>query len=183
MSGRLPGVVAADERDDGGPAVRDRAGTARGARENAARPVEVPRDLGAQVAARLERLAEPRRARQQVDRRAGRRTRRARCASGIRSGASRARGLDDAQARLEGRNAARSVTCEQRAAARSRPACLSNIGRKCVGQEEHARQPERVQRVGERDARRATGAPNSSKGRVVPRPSERFVPSSRHIPG
>ena len=27
------------------------------------------------------------------------------------------------------------------------------------------------------------GAPTSSKGRVVPRPSERFVPSIRHPPG
>ena len=27
------------------------------------------------------------------------------------------------------------------------------------------------------------GAPHSSKGRVVPRPSDRFVPSSRHCPG
>src|SRR5438477_5130909 len=62
------------------------------------------------------------------------------------------------------------------------PACLANIGRKWIGMKETPGSSRAV-KASANGAAGSQGAPKYSKGRVVPRPSDRFVPSSRHMPG
>ena len=177
----LAGVVAADERDDRGPAV--------GIEQVrlAARP-ELPRPRRSGARSRRAGPRPPRPSRGSAAIRsagrspAGRRTRRARCASETRA-APALRAVSMMRRPVwNGRNAARSVDVDARAAA-----LLAGV------LVEH--RPELRREGRERPAAPSAfsasvsatlsshGAPKISNGRVVPRPSERFVPSSRHMPG
>lgn len=79
-----------------------------------------------------------------------------------------------------GRKAALSVTwsCAPRT---TTPACLPNVGVNHVSRKRTPGRPRSFSAAANRPS--AYGAPTSSNGRVVPRPSAAFTPSSSPVPG